>query len=142
MILLVIDLLLAAALSVLLFATPKVIHEAAASPEPDYTRIGEALHRITLNGEATVTDGMLSLTLVNGESSGVAVSAEVTLSGEIAPLLTTGLIDPGWRLESIRLDRIPDPGTHQSLVRLKMYDPETNLWLGDAMRQMLIHVTR
>jgi len=102
--------------------------------------VGEASRLVTLRSEPEVTGRSAALYLSNGEDNLCAVSVELSLFESDELIGQSGLIEPGWRLESLELDRELEPGEYPCLARCYFYTVEGNVFLGQTTRQLLLRV--
>ena len=102
--------------------------------------LGEAARYVSLCSEVTAKDGRVPIFLSHAEESACAVSIELVLFDSGETIAATGLVEPGWRLEELELDRVPDKGQHQCLVRCAFYTMDGNVFLGNTAKQLLLTV--
>jgi len=100
--------------------------------------IGEALRCVTVRAFAGVNGDSMELYLCNDAQNVFSVSAELVLWDTGETIAATGRIDPGWYLETLHLDRLPEEGEHPCLVRLSFYLQDGVVCAGTGVRQMLI----
>ena len=101
---------------------------------------GDAARLVTMRSEVVTEDGEIALYLSNDEENDCAVSIQIVLLGTDTVLAESGLIEPGWRLESLPLERTLDKGQHMCLVRCSFYTMEGNVFLGKTAKQLLLTV--
>lgn len=107
----------------------------------EFTRaLGEAARHVSIYSEVTEKDGRIPIFLSNGEENTCAVSIELILFDSGETIAASGLVEPGWRLEELELDTVPDKGEHQCLVRCAFYTMDGNVFLGNTAKQLLLTV--
>lgn len=102
--------------------------------------LGEAARHVSIYSEVTAQDGRVPIYLSNGEENFCAVSIELVLFDSGESIAESGLVEPGWRLEELKLDSVPDTGVHQCLVRCSFYTMDGNVFLGNTAKQLLLTV--
>jgi len=102
--------------------------------------LGEAARKVSIYSEVTASDGRVPIFLSNAEDNSCAVSIELILFDSGETIAASGLVEPGWRLEELELDRVPDKGQHQCLVRCAFYTMDGNVFLGNTAKQLLLTV--
>lgn len=102
--------------------------------------LGRVAAHVSMMSEIKLEDGHIAIGLSNAEENNCAVSIEIILLDSGATIATSGLVDPGWRLEKIELDKQPDKGVHECLVRCLFYTMDGDKYIGRTARQMLLTV--
>ena len=102
--------------------------------------VGDVSRYITMRSEPEVIDGCVALYLSNGEENNCAVAVELSLFESGEALAATDLIDPGWRLETLKLETELETGEYPCLARCNFYTVEGNVFLGQSTRQLLLRV--
>jgi len=101
---------------------------------------GEAARFVTMQSEVSLRDGEIPLRFSNSEENKCSVSLEVVLMGTNDIIAQSGLIEPGWYVESLSLERELENGEHYCIVRCAFYTTEGNVFVGQTSRQMLLTV--
>lgn len=101
---------------------------------------GEAARLVTMYSEVRAEAGEIPLYLSNDEANTCSVSVEIVLLGTDTLLARSGLVEPGWRLERLPLERQLDEGQYMCLVRCSFYTTEGSVFLGSTGKQLLLTV--
>ena len=104
--------------------------------------LGEAHRLVHLFSEPEVKNGSVSIMLSNSEECCYAVRMELMHLDSHMVIAQTGLIDPGWRVETVPLTYQLRKGTHHCLAQLFFHDPASGALLGKTARQVLLNVNQ
>ena len=104
--------------------------------------LGEAHRLVYLYSEPRVENNTVNIMLSNGEECSYAVRMELMHLASQTVIAKTGLIDPGWRLETVTLSHKLPQGTHHCLAQLFFHDPVSGALLGQTARQVLLNVNQ
>ena len=103
--------------------------------------IGDVSRLVTMRSEPEVREGSIALYLSNSEENSCSLSLEISLFGTDECLARCDLVEPGWRLETLPLERVLPPGEYPCLARCRFYTAEGNIFLGQTTRQILLRVS-
>lgn len=102
--------------------------------------LGDAHRAVSLRSEADVQNGRIGIWLSNEEENGSAVEMELVLLASGDVIAQTDLVDPGWHVETVQLDKQLAPGEYQCLARLHFYTMDGSRYIGATAKQVLLRV--
>ena len=102
--------------------------------------LGDAHRLVTLYSEPEVKRGSVGIMLSNAESNQYAVRMDLIRLDNQQLIARTDLVDPGWRVESVKLLKRVEKGTHHCLAKLYFYASDGIALLGETARQVLIRM--
>jgi len=150
------DLLLLAGLGVLFLGSDKEDHsqrdalaqligpEADEMDEAEFEEsrlqmLSDALLLVSYNPEAQLINGGIDLYLSNREDNICSVSVELKILPDNRVIASTGLIDPGYRLERLDCDAKIAPGEYTCLMVMQVF-AEDGTHFGKAGRHLMLSV--
>lgn len=105
-------------------------------------KVAEGMFNISMNPVPVFPDGSspgnLRIENIPGNSYSMTVTLTRSDNGEV--LLTTGVVDPGYYVENIKLDRALPKGEYLCVATFTAYDTNSLTEIGQAGMQVLITV--
>lgn len=101
--------------------------------------LSDAIRMVTYNPMPEYQDGSINIYLSNAEENTCSVSAEIKLLTDGSVIADTGLIDPGYRLETLEIAADLPLGEYPCLMVLQAYS-QGGTHLGQAGRNLTLLV--
>lgn len=100
------------------------------------------MFNISINSAVTMEDGSseAELRIENIEANHHLMRVEITLDDTGEVLYTSGLIEPGYHIQSVPLNRVLPAGTYAATALFTAYDPATEEEAGKAAAKIIITV--
>ena len=101
--------------------------------------LSDAIRMVTYNPMPEYEDGAINIYLSNAEENTCSVSAEIKLLTDGSVIAASGLIDPGYRVETLEISGEYSPGEYPCLMVLQAWS-QGGTHLGQAGRNFMLLV--
>ena len=97
-------------------------------------KVAEGMLNISVNPNPVFADGKSegNLRIENIPGNNYAITVELIRDDNGETVYTSGLIDPGYFVENVTLDKDLAAGEYPALAKFTAYDPSTKLEIGTA----------
>ena len=104
--------------------------------------VEEGMFNISINSTVTMAKGSdeAELRIENIAANHHLMSVEITLDDTGEGIYTSGLIEPGYYIQSVPLDVVLAKGTYAATAVFTAYDSETEASVGQAAAKITIKV--
>ena len=102
--------------------------------------LGDAHRLVSLYSEPEVQRGSVQIMLSNAEANQYSVRMDLIRLDNQQLIARTDLVDPGWRVETVKLLNKLEKGTHYCLAKLYFYQQDGISLLGETARQVLLRL--
>lgn len=102
---------------------------------------GDVSRLVAMRSECTAQNGQIALYLSNEKENTCAVSVSIVLMEDETPIAESGLVEPGWRVETLPMSAELGAGEYCCLARCAFYTMDGNVLLGQTTRQLLLTVS-
>lgn len=105
-------------------------------------KVAESMLNVSINPMPFFADGKSAgnLRIENIPGNNYSFTVTIVRSDNGETILVTGLIDPGYFVENMKLDTVLPKGEYLCVANFKAYDPESLSEIGETGTQILITV--
>ena len=105
-------------------------------------RVAENMFSISINTEPVFEDGNSegNLRIENSQANHYLMVVEILLDGEEEPVYKSGAIDPGYCVETGKLNRDLPKGEYSGTAYFKAYNPDSSVLVGQAAAEVILKV--
>ncbi len=107
-------------------------------------KVAEGMLNVSMNPKPSFPDGTSpgNVRIQNIEGNHYSVAVTIVRSDTEQAILTTQLIDPGYYVAEMKLDKPLPAGEYLCVASFAAYDPDTLDYIGETGMQVLITVER